>query len=113
MNNLFTDAALRDPYPVYDRLRITGPVSCDPTTGLWLALGYDAVKQVLCDSDLFSSRFGPDWMIFTDPPRHTKLRALVSKAFTPRMVAALEPRILELCGELLDRVVEHGEMDLV
>jgi cytochrome P450 len=85
----------------------------DPASGLWLALDYDVVKRVLSDPDLFSSRFGPDWLIFADPPRHTKLRALVSKAFTPRMVDALEPRIRELSGGLLDRVGERGEMDLV
>jgi cytochrome P450 len=52
-------------------------------------------------------------MIFADPPRHTKLRALVSRAFTPRSSAALEPSIRQLSGELLDRVTGRGEMDLV
>lgn len=113
VSDLFSSAVRRDPYTVYDRLRAGAPLSRDPGSGLWLAVGYDVVKQVLSDSDMFSSRYGPDWMIFADPPRHTKLRALVSKAFTPRMIAALEPRIRELSGELLDRVVERGEMDLV
>ena len=113
MNDLFSNAVRRDPYTVYDRLRAGAPLSRDPASGLWLALGYDVVKQVLSDSDMFSSRYGPDWMIFADPPRHTKLRALVSKAFTPRMIATLEPRIWKLSGELLDRVVRRGEMDLV
>jgi cytochrome P450 len=110
---LFSDASRRDPYPVYDRLRAIGPLCRDPASGLWLALDYDLVKRVLSESDVFSSRYGPDWLIFADPPRHTKLRALVSKAFTPRMVASLEARIRQLSGELLDRVVELGEMDLV
>jgi cytochrome P450 len=113
VNDLFSNAFRRDPYTVYDRLRAGAPVSRDPASGLWLALGYDVVKQILSNSDMFSSRYGPDWMIFADPPRHTKFRALVSKAFTPGMVAALEPRIRELSGELLDRVVERGQMDLV
>ena len=47
-----------------------------------------------------------------DPPRHTKLRALISKAFTPRVVANLEPRIKQLSRELLDEYIERGEMDL-
>jgi cytochrome P450 len=111
--DLFSNAIRRDPYPAYDRLRAGAPLSRDPASGLWLALDYDVVKRVLSDSEVFSSRYGPDWLIFADPPRHTKLRALVSKAFTPRMVAALEPRIRELSRELLDRVVERGEMDLV
>lgn len=113
MNDLFSTSVRRDPYPVYQRLRTSDPLSRDPSSGLWLALGYDVAKQVLSDSETFSSRYGPDWMIFNDPPRHTKLRALVSKAFTPRMVAALESRIRDLSRELLDRVVERGEMDLV
>ena len=51
-------------------------------------------------------------MIFTDPPRHTKLRSIVVKAFTPRSIAGLEPRIRELSRELVDRTIERGEMDL-
>ena len=53
-----------------------------------------------------------EWFIFFDPPRHTKLRALISKAFTPRVVANLEPRIRELSRQLLDETIERGEMDL-
>ena len=113
MTDLFSDAARRDPYPAYDTLRAAAPVFREPRTGLWLVLDHAGVKRVLSDPEAFSSRYGPDWMIFADPPRHTKLRGLVSRAFTPRSVAALEPRIRALSGELLDRVVERGEMDLV
>lgn len=113
MVTIFSEAARRDPYQVYDCLRTQAEVIRDAASGLWLALGYDAVKLVLSDSETFISRYGPDWMIFADPPRHTLLRALVSKAFTPRMIAALEPRIRQLSGELLDNVLERGEMDLV
>jgi cytochrome P450 len=111
--DLFSDAARRDPYPAYDALRAAAPVFREPGTGLWLALDYETVKRVLSDPGAFSSRYGPDWMIFADPPRHSKLRALVSKAFTPRSVAALEPRIRELSSELLGRAVARGGMDLV
>jgi cytochrome P450 len=109
----FSESARRNPYPTYERLRASAPVFHDPTSGLWLVLDYEGVKWVLSDPATFSSRYGPDWMIFADPPRHTKLRGLVSKAFTPRSVAALEPRIRELCRELLDRVAVQGEIDLV
>jgi len=111
--DLFSDAARRDPYPAYDALRVAGPVSREPRTGLWLVTDYDGVRRVLSDPDAFSSRYGPDWLIFADPPRHTKLRGLVSRAFTPRSVAALEPRIRELSGELLARVIGRREVDLV
>jgi cytochrome P450 len=111
--DLFSEAARRDPYPAYDALRAAAPVFREPRTGLWLVFNYDGVKRVLSDPDAFSSRFGPDWMIFADPPRHTKLRGLVSTTFTPRSVAALEPRIRALSGDLLERVIGRGEMDLV
>ena len=80
----------------------------------------DATWRALNDPDVFSSRASPPgspgeplkWLIFFDPPRHTKLRALIMRAFTPRVIASLEPRIRELSRELLDQVIEHGEMDL-
>lgn len=113
MIDLFSDAVRRDPYPVYDRLRAATPVFNEPRSGHWMVFGYDAVRRVLAEPDTFSSRYGPDWLIFTDPPRHTKLRGLISKAFTPRSVAGLEPRVREISRDLLDRVAGRGEMDLV
>jgi cytochrome P450 len=110
--NLFSDDVRRDPYPVYDQLRGRSPVFFDPQSGLWMVFDYEGVRRVLSDHDTFSSKNGPDWLIFVDPPRHTKLRALVSQAFTPRSVANLEPRIRELSRRLLDGVIERGEMDL-
>src|SRR5688572_2185114 len=112
MNNLFTDDVRRNPYPLYAKVRALSPVFRDPESGVWMIFDYSGVKRALDDHERFSSRHGPDWMIFTDPPRHTKLRALISKGFTPRSVANLEPRIRELSRQLLDRVIERGEMDL-
>jgi cytochrome P450 len=112
MLNLFSDETRRNPYPVYDHFRSALPVLHEPQSGLWMVFDYDGVKRVLADQNTFSSRFGPDWMIFADPPRHTKLRALVSQAFTPRSIANLEPRIRELSRELLNAVIDRGEMDL-
>jgi cytochrome P450 len=54
----------------------------------------------------------PEWMIFQDPPRHLRLRALVAQAFTPGSVAALEPRIRDLSRRLIDAEIGDGEMDL-
>ncbi len=53
------------------------------------------------------------WMLHRDPPDHTRLRALVHKAFTPKMVADLRPRIAQIAGELLAELPEHGEIDLM
>jgi cytochrome P450 len=64
---------------------------------------YEGVKRVLSEYETFSSRHGPaEWLAFMDPPRQAKLRALISRAFTPRMVANLEPRIRRLATELLE-----------
>src|SRR5688500_16811432 len=78
--NLFSDDVRRDPFPMYAQFRRASPVLNDPASGLWVVFDFDGVKRVLGDTEAFSSRYGPDWLIFADPPRHTKLRALVSKA---------------------------------
>jgi cytochrome P450 len=111
---LFSDEARRDPYPLYAQVRAASPLLRGPQTrNLWMVFDYDGVNRVLSDHEAFSSRHGPaDWMIFTDPPRHSKLRALVSRAFTPKSVASLEPRIRELSRGLLDAVLGRGEMDV-
>jgi cytochrome P450 len=113
--DLFSDEARRNPYPVFDQLRRASPLLRDPASELWMVFDYDGVKRVLSEHETFSSRSGPvEWMIFLDPPRQTRLRALISRAFTPRSVANLEPRIRELSRELLDEQIArgNGEMDL-
>src|SRR3954466_13243297 len=120
MLGLYSDEMRRDPYPAYDRMRGGSPLLRVPPRDLWMIFDYENVKRALSDQDAFSSAASPsgssgkplDWLIFADPPRHTKLRALILRAFTPRAVANLEPRIRELSRELLDRVVERGEMEL-
>ena len=113
MLDLASEEMRRNPFPVYDMVRGTSPVVYDPGSGLWMIFDYEGVKRALNDHDEFSSKNGPGWLIFTDPPRHTKLRALILRAFTPRTVANLEPRIRELSRGLLDRTIGRGEMDLV
>ena len=112
MVDLFSPELRRNPYPAYEHLRSVAPLFCEPQTGLWMVFDYDGVKRVLADHETFSSRCGPDWLIFNDPPRHALLRTLISQAFTPRAIAGLEPRIRELSRTLLDRSIERGEMDL-
>ncbi len=119
MMNLFSDEMRRNPYPAYDQMRSASPVFHDPRSGLWMIFDYDGVKQALNDQDAFSSSLSttaehptPQWLVFFDPPRHTKLRALITRAFTPRVVANLEPRIRELSRAFLDQRIEYGDMDL-
>src|SRR5689334_9246228 len=112
--NLFSDEFRRSPYPLYDQLRARSPLlRVPPPFDAWMIFDYEGVKWALHDQEAYSSHVpAPQWFIFFDPPEHTKLRALISRAFTPRMVASLEPRIRQLSRALLDRTVERGEMDL-
>ena len=120
MMNLLSDDMRRNPYPAYDQMRSVSPVLYVAPFDLWMIFDFDGVKRALADHDAFSSNLSlapghgnpGEWFIFFDPPRHTKLRALIAKAFTPRVVANLEPRIRELSRQLLDEVIERGEMDL-
>jgi len=116
--NFLSDEMRRNPYPVYDQMRSMSPVLHVPGPDLWMLFDYESVKRALHDHDAFSSNAAPtrgvnfEWLLFMDPPRHTKLRALIMRAFTPSSVANLEPRIRMLSRELLDHVIERGEVDL-
>src|SRR6185503_18933127 len=103
------------PFPMYDQLRVHSPVfKVPPPFDMWMVFDSDGVKRVLSDHESFSSAVpAPEhWFIFLDPPRHSKLRALISKAFTPNSIANLEPRIREMSRELLDKAMARGGMDL-
>ncbi len=107
----------RNPFPIYDEMRSRSPVLAMPGGDIWMIFDYEGVKRALNDPEPFSSRAAPpggqpfDWLIFSDPPRHTKLRAIILRAFTPRVVAGLEPRIRELANTLLDQAIERGAFD--
>lgn len=110
----------RDPYATYAALRREAPVF-RATAGLWTVARYDDVVAVLRGHERFSSTgiqmsgglLGTRTIINTDPPVHTRMRNIVNRAFTPRMVADLEPRIREITTQLLDRVAPAGAMDYV
>ena len=122
---------VRDPYPRYAELR-EAPVLHPSDEGLWVLTRYDDVSAVLRDARLSSDPrhaegprrerraqrmplgdTPPPVMLFLDPPDHTRLRRLANKAFTPRAVEALRPRIVQLVESLLDRVAERGSMDVM
>jgi hypothetical protein len=120
-------AYLQDPYPVYRRLRAEHPVSLTPE-GVWRLTRYDDCQRMLrfagagmrrTDGSMPGESQQPEgggraqFMLLTDPPTHTRLRKLVSKAFTPRAISAWRPRIEAVTDALLDRIEGSGEMDLI
>ena len=114
---LFNDDMRRNPYPMYEQLRSASPMHV-AAQDVWLVLDYDGVKRALHDHESFSSNVGGtrgvefEWLLFMDPPRHTKLRAIISRAFTPRSIAALEPRIRELARGLIDQALAKQVVDV-
>lgn len=128
---LFTPDMLADPYPTYRRMRETDPVHWHEPFGAWVLLRYDDVSAALHDPRLRSGRVGrmrelsgredaaavfeliDDQMNLNDPPRHTRLRAILSKAFTPPAIAALKPYVEQLVNQLLDAVQDQGRMEVI
>jgi cytochrome P450 len=112
----------RDPYPYYTALRRDHPVYRIEAFGAYAISRYDDVLFALTHPELFSSTGYSNtningrptkMMIFVDPPDHTRLRGLVNRGFTPRMVADLDRRIRQLTWELIDRIAASGTTDLV
>lgn len=121
-----------DPYPVYRKLRERAPIYRHPLLPAWILTRYADVEAILRDSRFSANRsdlpelrgfFGaisPEFhavitssLLMVDPPRHTRLRGLVNKAFTPRSVEKLEPRVYDIVHELIDSLEGLSEIDLV
>ena len=109
-----------DLFPWYSAMRRTEPVAYNSQFDRWSVFGYNDVQRVLSDSATFSSEYmGTNGnpigtsIIGTDPPRHRKLRSLVTQAFTPRAIAQLTPRITAIVNELLDNAAANGKMDVI
>ncbi|MFD5820547.1 cytochrome P450 [Streptomyces sp. NPDC127038] len=129
-------AFLADPYPAYEELRARGRVHYYEPTNQWLVPHHADVSALLRDRRLgrtYQHRFTHEdfgrtapppehepfhvlndhGMLDLEPPDHTRIRRLVSKAFTPRTVERLKPYVEGLAGELVDRLVEAGGGDLL
>jgi cytochrome P450 len=133
--NPFAPGFTDDPYPHYAAVRAAAPVYLHPL-GFWLLTGYQDASSLLRDGgmsvedrnmtdsplqQLREATYGDGAgqpaeglsMLDRDPPDHTRLRKLVSKAFTPRAIQALRPRITELVDGMLDAMAQARRVDLV
>jgi cytochrome P450 len=139
----FSVEVVADPYPWYAGLLRESDVHWLESRQMFMVVGYDAVTAVVRDPTVYSSQLGYAaqakgamsqgadvdmdsvvgidlselrLLIGTDPPDHTRVRRLVSRAFTPRAVAELEPRLRNTCAALVDRLIanaESGDADLM
>jgi cytochrome P450 len=117
----FTRTAHLDPPPEYARLRADAPVAEVAAQGregtAWLLTGYKMIKKVLADSRFhlpLSPGVVDDPSLPQNPPRHTRLRRLAEKAFTPARAAALRPFLERTAGELIDAMTDRpGPADLM
>ncbi len=110
---------MSDPFVRFEKLRARGDVARIEGGDMWIVTGFDEASACLRRHDEFSSAIAAGGtgigssMIFADPPEHTRLRNVVSKAFTPRSIAALEPRIREIARELLAKWEPGVPFDVV
>jgi len=116
----------RDPYPTFRRLREEAPLYYNEPHDFYAISRFDDVERGLVERDTFISGRGgilelikadiempPGVVIFEDPPTHTIHRSLLSRVFTPKKVAALEPKIRELCAASLDPFVGSKGFDMI
>ena len=132
--------AIRDPFTAMAPLQAEAPVYWSDILGAWVVTRYNDIRDAFRDPRLSSDRIRPFierapndlqdtlkplgdhlnlWAVFTDPPDHTRLRGLMNRAFTPRAVQALRPKITAIVNDLLDeidsRIAQTGdrEFDLI
>jgi cytochrome P450 len=125
---------LADPFPLYRRMRDEDPAHWSPALKAWVLTRYEDVKRVCLDSQMSSDRLRPFfasmpsseaqripeliryltlWMVFRDPPEHTKLRRLAGKVFNVRSIHALRPNIESLTAWLLGQLDGRSEFDFI
>jgi cytochrome P450 len=130
-SELYTDEFAADPYPALARLRADSPVCpvSSPRFDSYLITRFDDAKAALNDPRLSKDLYGPGQhflrifgpnseeinknMLNSDPPEHSRLRRITSRAFAPRRIEALRPRVAQIVSDLLDKVVPQGQADLM
>ena len=123
---LFTPDFYRNPYPVYSELRRYDPVHWDEEHQLWVLTRYTDVAAALVSPGLVRGageltmeaddplrRVLSRMMLFSEPPRHTRLRSLANRAFTPRRVEGMRVRIQAIVDELFERIGGRRDVDVI
>jgi len=125
--NLLTSEVRADPYPVYAELRRNAPVSQVDPGGMWAVSRHDDVLYVLKNPQLFASEgfrqaYRPAWIsnypladsaLVMDPPRHTRLRALINRAFGVSVITRIAPFVRQLATRLVAAIPEGRSVDFV
>jgi cytochrome P450 len=121
------------PYPSFERIRVDGPVVYSRLYRQWFVLGFDEVQAVLCSPNASTTKAGQvlldlpayrkltpqvradvtRWLLVQDPPDHTRLRAAVARAFTPRATKRHQDTVSQVTNDLIDALPKLGEVDLV
>ncbi|KYF53164.1 cytochrome [Sorangium cellulosum] len=123
--NLLSPELRANPYPFYAELRRSAPVCQVEPGGLWALSRYDDVAFALKNTELFSAQGGrvavlPPWLdrnpmadalLLMDPPEHTRTRALVSRAFSTRVIPRIEPVLRAVTREFVERLTPGRELD--
>ncbi|CAM3343852.1 cytochrome P450 [Paenibacillus taichungensis] len=125
-SELFTQEFTQNPYPVYEKLRQNDPIHrvLFPHGDFgWIISRYEDAVEVLKDNRFSKDvvkRYGPDQqnifvhnMLFSDPPDHRRLRGLVQKAFTPRLIEGMRSHIQDIADDLLDNLNSQDKMNLI
>jgi cytochrome P450 len=120
--NPFARDIQTNPYPTYKWLRDEAPVYHNPDVGFYALSRFDDVVDAHLDPATYISKYGPsieqmldqlDVLIATDEPDHRWQRRIVSRVFTPRAIADLEPKVRAIAAQVLDDARERGELDVV
>ncbi|TVP65144.1 MAG: cytochrome P450 [Nodularia sp. (in: Bacteria)] len=130
--NLTSPEVLANPYPTYRRILLEDPVYWSDCFGGWYLMRYQDVAAAMQDKRISAKRPPisklPEleqqnilplletlskWILFCDPPEHTRLRVLFNKAFTPSIIGSMAERIQVLVDELIDGVYERGHIDII
>lgn len=130
--NPFDPQTLKNPYPCYEKLRTGESIYWSDLFNAWLCVHYDEVRTLYKHVGLSSKRVEaivariPNyssmqdfvdslslWLLFCDPPQHTRIRSLVSKAFTPKFVQSMHSRVQDIVDDLLDTFLEKKCCDFI